>query len=705
MKKKSRFLTGLLSAVMALSLFALPATAADDTNPETTTANPVAIDKNATGSIEIHKYIEDSTDWSTLPNGTGEKDENAVAGKTPLANVTFTAYKVMDANSLVAYYDGLNKGNVKEVTIADYKKTDGTFNKEKSVEKDKDGNPIGHPATTNLQGTGKISGLQVGLYAVFETAHPDGVTQVTPAFLVSIPMTQRSTKSNWMYDVVVYPKNKTTAAGITLKKQGKTGNDVDDALVGYQFKLEKYNKTSQTWAVISGKSENGQDTIGTGPEVFTTSESGEIGIESLTPGIYRFTEVEGPADSAYIIDKDSHYYFEVTTSGTIVAVTQLPADDDNAVTNAVDAGSNTITVINHKPDLKKNVQNGEKKEADYSAGDMVPYQITIKVPENIAKLTTFTVTDTPKGLNDDIATIKVVGKTSSGDVVLAENGVIDAINGKAITEIQPNSSTKGFTIEFAPANLANYAGHELVITYEAKLLGKEENNAAVANLNNAKLTYSNVIDTDSTEGPSEKTIEDETVVYSFKLTIDKQGENTATKLKGVEFDLYKEVDNGDSDTISAADAKAFGLDETKCWKKVNQNKIVTNEDGAATLTGLANGTYYLVETKTVEGYNLLSKPVEVKLNKEYNTNWTEKTVNDGNGNVKHYTYKEDAIKFDGDDETKSSVQSVTVINRRGFDLPVTGGFGTLLFSGIGALLVVGGVGVLMSTKKKKKGKA
>lgn len=692
MKKKSRFLTGLLSAVMALSLFALPAAAED------ATANPVAIDKKATGSIEIHKYIEDSVEWNTLPNGTGEKDEKAVEGKTPLANVTFTAYKVMDADSLVAYYDGLNKGKVKEVTIADYKESDGTFSKGKSVEKDANDNPVEHPATTDSQGTGKISGLQVGLYAVFETAHPDGVTQVTPAFLVSIPMTQRSTDSNWMYDVVVYPKNKTTAAGITLKKQGKTGDDVDAALVGYQFKLEKYNKTSQTWAVISGKSENGQDTIGTGSEVFTTSNSGEIGIESLTPGIYRFTEVAGPTNSGYIIDKDSHYYFEVTTSGTIVAVTQLPADDDNAVTNAVDAGSNTITVINHKPDLKKNVQNGGKKEADYSAGDMVPYQITIKVPENIAKLTTFTVTDTPKGLNDDIATIKVVDKTSSADVVLAEKG---AIQDAAITKIQPNSSTKGFTIEFAPANMANYAGHELVITYEAKLLGKEENNAAVANLNNAKLTYSNVIDTDSTGAPSEKTIEDETVVYSFKLTIDKQGENTATKLKGVEFDLYKEVDNGDSDTISAADAKAFGLDETKCWKKVNQNKIVTNEDGAATLTGLANGTYYLVETKTVEGYNLLSKPVEVTLNKEYNSNWTEKTVYDGNGNVKHYTYEKDAIKFDGDEKTRSSVQSVTIINRRGFDLPVTGGFGTLLFSGIGALLVVGGVGVLMSIKKKK----
>ena len=79
----------------------------------------------------------------------------------------------------------------------------------------------------------------------------------------------------------------------------------------------------------------------------------------------------------------------------------------------------------------------------------------------------------------------------------------------------------------------------------------------------------------------------------------------------------------------------------------------------------------------------------------------DKPIIDANGNVKHYTYEKDATKFDGGKGTSSSVQSVTIINRKGFDLPVTGGFGTLLFSGIGALLVVGGIGVLMSIKKKK----
>ena len=44
--------------------------------------------------------------------------------------------------------------------------------------------------------------------------------------------------------------------------------------------------------------------------------------------------------------------------------------------------------------------------------------------------------------------------------------------------------------------------------------------------------------------------------------------------------------------------------------------------------------------------------------------------------------------------------SKTIINRKGFNLPTTGGFGTLLFSGIGVLLVLAGVCVLFSLKKK-----
>ena len=99
MQKKSRFLTGLLSAIMALTLFALPATA--EGAEEANTANPVWT--QTTGSITIHKYEYNETGGS---NGTGEDTDVAPEGATALPNAKFAVYKVKNRDWLEGYYGG-----------------------------------------------------------------------------------------------------------------------------------------------------------------------------------------------------------------------------------------------------------------------------------------------------------------------------------------------------------------------------------------------------------------------------------------------------------------------------------------------------------------------------------------------------------------------------------------------------------------------
>lgn len=109
--------------------------------------------------------------------------------------------------------------------------------------------------------------------------------------------------------------------------------------------------------------------------------------------------------------------------------------------------------------------------------------------------------------------------------------------------------------------------------------------------------------------------------------------------------------------------------------------------------------------------NLLKEPVDVSLDIAYKTTWTETNHYANSVWVKRdVTAKNE--KFDSKEamnggtqngsETGDGVISTTIINRKGFNLPTTGGFGTLLFSGIGVLLVVAGVGVLLSLKKKNR---
>lgn len=130
--------------------------------------------------------------------------------------------------------------------------------------------------------------------------------------------------------------------------------------------------------------------------------------------------------------------------------------------------------------------------------------------------------------------------------------------------------------------------------------------------------------------------------------------------------------------------------------------MVTGPDGKAQVDGLANGTYYLVETATVNGYNLLSGPVKVTIQVSYKKSWTVK--NDYvDGKLVHQKETEDEEYFGGKPGAPGNGYILTtIINRKGFNLPTTGGFGTLLFSGIGVLLVVAGVGVLLSLKKKNR---
>ena len=129
--------------------------------------------------------------------------------------------------------------------------------------------------------------------------------------------------------------------------------------------------------------------------------------------------------------------------------------------------------------------------------------------------------------------------------------------------------------------------------------------------------------------------------------------------------------------------------------------LVTTGGGNISVTGLANGDYYLVETATLPGYNMLSKAVKVELKITYEASWTDEKTYDTDGNLIHHSTTNFEETFANGDKKDPTFLTTTIINRKGFNLPVTGGFGTLLFSGIGALLVVGGIGVLMSIKKKK----
>lgn len=337
---------------------------------------------------------------------------------------------------------------------------------------------------------------------------------------------------------------------------------------------------------------------------------------------------------------------ELTANGSSVTVDNLPlgyyfvASTSGALCNLTT--TNPDVTIHDKNDMPFE-KVADKTNAD--VGQTVTFTITGKVPDYTGfNAYTYKVADT---MSEGLTFKKDVKVTVGGaDVSTACTVAYDA-----------NGNANSFTVTIPVMNYQ--IGAEIKVTYSAVV---NENAIAVVSKNNAKLIYSNDPTTDSTN-ESEPVIVN---VYTSKIVIDKYetGKET-TKLPNAQFVLYKEVTSGTSTLYYKwnADKKVEWVADMK-----DATVVKTDENGAATFGGLANGDYYLVETKAPAGYNQLTEPYKV------------------------------TVAGSDTDTAKLSV-TAKVANNTGTLLPSTGGMGTTVFYVLGAVLVLGAV-VLLVTKKR-----
>lgn len=655
MGKFRKMLAGVLSAAMVLSTMTVTAFA-EDTNKMPT------IDTKQPGSITINKYEGNNT-------------------TKPLAGVEFTIYKIADleqssSNPVELKYKSLIGDNV---TIT----SDTTYNDIKSAVDAKvtSGELAGISKTTVIESnkaTAKFTNLDLGVYLVEETKAPSQVVNKTANFLVSVPMTNEE-GNEWIYDITANPKNDTVYGGITLMKKGKTikvnGSETEEALKNVSFELQKEETTG--WTKVN---------------VYKTDESGLINVTGLAPATYRFIETDlgGTDDNkGYILDGKTAYEFTVQTDGKIkVGTTEA-------------SKSATITVDNEKPSLEKSVENANgsyDNDTDASVGDTVKWKVEASVPSNVNELKTYKLTDTMS----DALTWEV----ANANLQITTNPSIVLTKGTDYNTLTvPTDNTAGgkWTIEFTEAGKIKLADNNvkvITVTFNTKL-NENAKIGSEGNLNDAELDYSNAIyptedpkKPNNNKQPGEDKITDQAIVYSFQMNVLKIDGKTKSPLKDVKFDLYSYT--GENTNPTEADLK--GSNGTL----VEQN-LTTDADGKIQKSGLKNGTYYLVETKTVKNtkgkqYNLLKEPVKVEIKVAYTTK-TETTIEkDTNGNVTAATTVKNETFTGGDNN--SGTFTVTVKNYTGFELPITGGMGTVLFSIAGFALMAGAAFVLLKGRRK-----
>ena len=168
------------------------------------------------------------------------------------------------------------------------------------------------------------------------------------------------------------------------------------------------------------------------------------------------------------------------------------------------------------------------------------------------------------------------------------------------------------------------------------------------------------------------------------VTTDENGTETKTPLSGVEFKLERLKESSGSGEPQVDTTYNFGNEN------IGSITGTTGDDGKIAInpfTNLKAGSYQLTEVKTVEGYNLLSKPIRI----EFTTNGD--CLIDGVKDTTNVT-----------SSGNTCTMTLTVLNRKSFELPHTGADAPSLWLLIGLPALVAVLLVLVFRYNKKGGR-
>lgn len=344
---------------------------------------------------------------------------------------------------------------------------------------------------------------------------------------------------------------------------------------------------------------------------------------------------------------DKGYYLVYVTGGKKIQSSLVTVD-----------GETTVSLKTEAPSITKTAD-----KDTVSIGQVVKYTVAGSVPDTTGYAEyVYKIHDTlSDGLDfvNDKNGATVTGNTVNVTVAFTEAGVTAAGTTPTTATLSGNGNrTMALDLSaWVRANQKN-KGKEFTVTYYAKV----NKDALVTEKNKAELVYGNNPSDTTTTKPSE------VKTPTYYLNINKTKKGSDEKLAGAKFSLYtSETDakNGTNPIKVTGSNGNYVVDPESTTTEFESVKSIEDKGYNLHVNGLAAGTYYLVETEAPAGYNKLTASIKVVITK--------------NGD----DFK---ISQDGTDVTDKIID---VENSTGSILPSTGGMGTIAFTVVAALLVLG----------------
>lgn len=470
-------------------------------------------------------------------------------------------------------------------------------------------------------------------------------------------------------------------------------------VIEHKTEAEEGTTTTYTYEVTKAFSEAGAAILGA--FYHDLEGSGKLGTAAHTITLDTMSkDISGVAMGQYLVtaSKTGNTYNPATA-------TLYPVWSDSSKSWEL---NDATVVLKSKGGIDKNVEGekGDNSDLGYAVGDTVTYRLDVTIPiypeagpgETIYK--TFNVGDTMgEGLTWDkkvavywsengIMHTKKEGEGDDQKEVPDPKYLVDASNYTLATPETDEDLEDDITFEVQ----FNY---DKLTTDDHYRTAKYVHVVYTATLNEDAFTTDDLgnkayvgVNTNPYDDGSYETTTTEEDVYTYGIDVTKVDANDLVALLGAEFKLY-------SDDTCTKEIKFVGSDGVYT-KALDQESagvtLETNGLGQITLGGLDVGTYYLKEVKAPGGYQLPASPVTTitLTDSEPNGKLDDGTTASGSMLV-------DKVSADG------NVISFKLGNTKpGFELPTTGGMGTVLFTAGGLVIMACGAALVLVTLKKKK---
>ena len=393
----------------------------------------------------------------------------------------------------------------------------------------------------------------------------------------------------------------------------------------------------------------------------TTDENGRISMnflhQGLPDGVYLITEHPHPSIVSPI--EPMYLFVPSTDEQTGESIYNITIKPKNEVKGGVHIEKDVISLGN--------------QEASVNAYEAHTWIIGSTVPEDLASGKEYTVTDTLDNRLDYLGNVKVALETKEGQQVLSLTPDTDykltVTDVDSLSEGKPSDSFEVALTASGMSQIANltegsFDNYMLRIYFDAQINANAEMGTEIPN--QAELSYINDVNFEFTAKS------DVPVVYTggFQLLKTDFKDQTNT-LAGAVFALYRpatfeEVSNADPRLtgIAGVSEKVIRIPFSMADQSVTS--VTTGSDGRISVSGLAYGKYYLVESSAPEGYIPLQEAFEVTV----------------------------------DESSHTDEQTIIITNKSGAILPSTGGIGTTVYM-VGGTLLMGLAAVLLILNKRR----